>query len=292
MWTGALSSIPAFGGSMPEGRAMTPEQTDEVIAAIADALTDAELTIDELNEAVLARTGAWAGDLVMPAFSGMWPRWRQAISAAANRGALVFGPNRGRKVTYTNPRRRLTGFAPADGRAASAELLRRYLHAYGPATPQHVAKWLSAPRRWATELFDSLSDELQEVEVDGTRAWLLAGDTTMPDAAPQGVRLLPYFDAYVVGSHPREWVFPGRAHDRALAGGQAGNYPVLLIDGVVAGVWHQRRSGRKIDVTVEPFVDLSANQRRALDQHVGRIGEILEGKPQLTIGTVSVGPHA
>ena len=26
--------------------------------------------------------------------------------------------------------------------------------------------------------------------------------------------------------------------------GQAGNYPVVLVDGVVGGVWHQRRSGR------------------------------------------------
>ena len=64
-------------------------------------------------------------------------------------------------------------------------------------------------------------------------------------SAPHGVRLLPYFDAYVVGCQPRELLFPGRAAERALAGGQAGNYQVLLIDGVVAGVWHQRRSGRR-----------------------------------------------
>ena len=45
------------------------------------------------------------------------------------------------------------------------------------------------------------------------------------------MRLLPYFDAYVVGSHPREVVFPGRAYERALSGGQAGNFPVVLVDG-------------------------------------------------------------
>ncbi|MGN9844850.1 DNA glycosylase AlkZ-like family protein [Nonomuraea sp. H19] len=29
--------------------------------------------------------------------------------------------------------------------AALAELVRRYLYAYGPATPTHLAQWLSAP---------------------------------------------------------------------------------------------------------------------------------------------------
>ena len=80
--------------------------------------------------------------------------------------------------------------------------------------------------------------------------------------------------------------------DRALAGGQAGNFPVLLIDGIAAGVWHQRRSGRKLDITVEPFDRLTTTQRRELDDQVERIGDFLEGKPQLTIGAVTAGAHA
>jgi hypothetical protein len=292
LWTGALSAIPISRSSFPENVRLTPEQTDAVVEAIAIALDDAELTIDELTEAVIASAGPWAGDLVMPAFQGMWPRWRQVMDTAANRGALCFGPNRGRTVTYTSPRRWLPGFRPADGRTAAAEIVRRYLYAYGPATPQQFAQWLGAPRRWATELFDSLSGELQQVAVEGTRAWVAAGDITTPSTAPQGVRLLPYFDAYTVGCQPRELVFPGRAAERALAGGQAGNFPVLLIDGVAAGVWHQRRSGRRIEITVEPLGKLTAAQRRELDDQVERVGEILEGKSQLTIGTVTVGAHA
>jgi winged helix DNA-binding protein len=293
MWTGALSAIPSSSSSHPENVRLTPGQTDEIVEAIADALDDAELTIDELNEAVIAATGPWAAELVVPAFSGMWPRWRLGLSPAGMRGALCFGSNRGRKVTYTNPRRWLPGFRPADEQTALAEVVRRYLYAYGPATPQQFAQWLGAPRRWATELFDSLSGELQQVEVDGALAWLAAGDTMVPWTAPQGVRLLPYFDAYTVGCQPRELLFPGRAAERALTpSGQAGNFPVLLVGGTVAGVWHQRRSGRKLDITVEPFDRLTATQRRELDDQVERIGEFLEGKPQLTIGTVTAGGHA
>jgi hypothetical protein len=271
---------------------ITDEQREQLIEAIAVALNDAELTIDELNEAIIADVGAWAGDLVMPAFNGMWPRWRQVVDTAANRGVLCFGPNRGRNVTYTNPGRWLPGFRPADSRSALAGVVKCYLHAYGPATPQHFAKWLNAPPSWATELFASLSGELQQVELSGTRAWVPAGDIAVPSTPPQGVRLLPHFDAYAVGCHPRELLFPGVAAERALARGQAGNFPILLVEGIVAGLWHQRRSGRKLDITVEPFTPLSTRQRSELDEEVERIATFLEGKPTLTIGPVTVGPHA
>lgn len=293
LWAGALSAIPpSHRGHTKEVR-LTPEQTEEVIVAVAAALFDAELTIDGLSEAVIAATGPWAGELVMPAFNGMWPRWRMALSQVGIRGALCFGPNRGPNVTYTNPRRFLPGFAPVEGRAALAWLLKSYLYAYGPATPQHFAQWLNAPKSWAKELFDALSDELEPVEVNGSQAWVVAGDTAFPSTMLQSVRLLPYFDAYTIGSHPRELLFPGRAMQRALTpSGQAGNYPVLLINGIVAGVWHQRRSGRWLDITVEPFDQLTAHERRDLDGQVECLGTYLDAQPRLTIGTVVAGAHA
>lgn len=80
--------------------------------------------------------------------------------------------------------------------------------------------------------------------------------------------------------------------ERALTpSGQAGNYPVLLVDGVVSGVWHQRRSGRRLTVTVEPSTPTTA-QRAELDVQVERLEAVLEGAAELTIGKVSVGPHA
>jgi hypothetical protein len=71
-----------------------------------------------------------------------------------------------------------------------------------------------------------------------------------------------------------------------------GNYPVLLVDGVVAGVWHQRRRGRRTTVTVEPLGRLTARQEGELGEQVKRVGEVLEAEGELVIGEVTVGPHA
>lgn len=292
MWCGALSSLPPLRNALGKNARMTPEQTEEVIQAIDIALAETELTVDDLTEAIVAIVGNWAGDLVMPAFQGMWARWRQITYVAAHQGVLCFGPNQGRKVTYTNPRRWLPDFSLMPGEAALAALVKRYLYAYGPAAPQHFAQWLDLPKRQASDLFTSLAGELQQVELAGVQAWQVAGDSAMPSTPPKGVWLLPYFDAYVVGSHPRQLLYPGRAAERALARGQAGNFPVLLVDGVVAGVWHMQRSGRKLNMTVEPFGQLTLAQRCELDDQVEYIANFLDAKPQLTIGTVTAGAHA
>lgn len=292
MWCGALTALPATQNAFAPDVRLTPEQTEQVIEATGAVLAEAELTIDELTEAIVAATGAWAGDRVMPAFQEMWPRWRQVMHLAAQRGLLCFAPNRGRKVTYTNPQRWLPGFAPMEAEAALAALLNRYLAAYGPATSHHFAQWLAVPRRWASEQFEALGNELERVEVDGVSLWQVAGDEVKASAAAKGVRLLPYFDAYVVGCHPREQLFPGRAGERALAKGQAGNFPVLLVDGIAAGVWHQRRSGRTLQITVECFTPLDIAQRSELDDQVERVAAFFDAKPRLTLGQVTVGPHA
>jgi hypothetical protein len=268
MWTGALSALPSSVPAHPEGVRFTAGQAERVIAAIGDALADAELTVDELTAAIEDRAGPWAVERTMDAFQDKWPRWRQLTSTAAHRGVLCFGPDRGRQVTYTNPHRWRPGFRPADGDEALRALVTRYLFAYGPATPQHFARWLGIPPRHAAGLFGALAGQLERVELD-------------------------YFDAYVVAAQPRARLYPGAAGARALTpSGQAGNYPVLLIDGVVGGVWHQRRSGRRLAITVEPLRELTASQRRQLDDEAALVGTVMEATPTLTIGPVTTGPHA
>ena len=292
MWTGALSALPRPRSPFAEDVRLTDAQTEQVLAAIADALDDAALTVDELTAAVVKRAGSWAGDLVMPAFQGWWPRWRQALALAGTRGVLCFGPDRGRNVSYTSPRRWLPDLVPQPAGPAVDGLLRSYLRAYGPVSPQHLATWLSTRPTWAAERLGGLGAEVEQVEVEGVVGWQLAADE-VPARGPTGVRLLPYFDAYVVAGQPRQRLFRGSAAQRALSPtGQAGNFPVLLVDGTVAGVWHLARSGRRATLTVEPLVDLGARRRRLLDAEAARVGEVLEAAVSLAVGPVTVGGHA
>jgi hypothetical protein len=293
MWTGALSALPPSVPEHPDPIRFAPDQAEEVIAAIGDALSDSELTIDGLTDALRERLGEWAVERTMDAFQVKWPRWRQLTSTAAHRGVLCFGRPNSRNVTYTHPRRWIPGFKPMGGGAGLRVLVRSYLHAFGPATPQHFARWLGIPPSAATDVFAEQAGELEEVDLEGDRCWTAAGDTSTPTEPAEGVRLLPYFDAYAVVGQPRDRLYPSDAAKRALSpSGQAGNYPVVLVDGVVGGVWHARRSGRRVAITVEPLVPFSAAHRRDLEADVALVGAAMEAEPTLTVGTVTVGPHA
>jgi hypothetical protein len=288
-WTGALAAIPSHASL---GQLLTPGQTDQIVDAIADALRQDELTVDELNDAIVARTGAWAADPVMPAFQTMWPRWRAAMGTAGFRGALCFGAGRGRAATYRGPRQLLPGFRPAEAAPALGWLVQTYLRAYGPATPAHFARWLAVPGEWAARLFDHHRGDLAEVTVAGVPAWVLRHDAGDISAEPAGVRLLPYFDSYVVAGQPREHLFPGVASTRALSRGQAGNYPVILVDGVVRGLWHHRRSGKKLEITAELFQPAGTTQLEQLARQAERIGQFLQAEARLVLGEVGIGGHA
>jgi hypothetical protein len=291
MWTAALATVPSRTGNFPEGVRLTADESRRIVDAMAAALEDAELTADELDAALAARVGPWAVERTVDAFTSKWPRWRLALYDAMAQGLVCFGPNRGNKVTWTSVHRLVRGFEPMDRDEAIRALLRMYFQSYGPSTPAWLARWLAAPKHWADDAFTSFGDELSEVHVDGQPAWILADDRRFDAAPASGVRLLPYFDAYTIAWQPRELMFPGPASVRALSGGQAGPMPLLLVDGIVRGIWHQAKAAKALTITVEPFVELGPSQVDELEAQVARLGEISEAPARLTIAEVTVGAH-
>jgi DNA glycosylase AlkZ-like len=66
---------------------------------------------------------------------------------------------------------------------------------------------------------------------------------------------------------------------------------VLLVEGVVVGIWERRRSGGRFELRVESFVRLSAGQRAAVQAQAARIGEIVEAPVTLSFGAIRRRPH-
>lgn len=81
--------------------------------------------------------------------------------------------------------------------------------------------------------------------------WRLSDANSVELQRVPRVRMLPHFDAYVVAGQPRDLLFPSHTARRALKNGQAGAYLELLVDGVVASVWHLATRGSPFTLTVE-----------------------------------------
>jgi hypothetical protein len=261
-----------------------PREAKRILAVLADALDGRCLTREELVEAVTPKVSGWAKEHIG---SG----WGTVLGPAALNGVLIHGPPQGSRVTFVRPDQWLGRQQEWEPREALAELLRRYLAAFGPATHRDFAAWLAGSHlkaKAAKELLDSVAGELEEVEVEGRRAWLHAGDTRRAPA-PEGVRLIPEYDAYVMGSREREQLFSPAAIASAKAHGKGklegpGALSWLLLDGVVAGTWSRKRAGAVIELAVKPFAKLTKPQRAGVEEEAQRIGVLFGLEPRLKLG--------
>jgi hypothetical protein len=58
--------------------------------------------------------------------------------------------------------------------------------------------------------------------------------------------------------------------------------PVLLVDGVIAGVWRHEHAGERLAVTIEPFAEQPDTVRDAAEREAARLGLFLGAQPQIT----------
>jgi hypothetical protein len=150
-----------------------------------------------------------------------------------------------------------------DARDARLELARRYLHVFGPTTPEAFAEWAGIGPRQGTNAFDALGTSRTPVRTPIGDAWILTRDEPTFRAAsrpPAPARLLPSGDAfYLLQGTDRELLVTDATRRRQLWTPRV--WPgALLVEGEIAGTW--RRANEKVDV--EPWRRLSRAQRNAV----------------------------
>lgn len=146
---------------------------------------------------------------------------------------------------------------------ARLELARRYLHVFGPATPESFGAWAGTRPEPAGAAFDTLKGELTAVQTPIGEAWILASDEpgfrSLDGAA--STRLLPSGDTYyLLQGADRELLVPDP--DRRSRLWTSRVWPgAVLHHGDIVGTW--RRSGHK--VTVHPWRKLTPPDRDAVE---------------------------
>ena len=219
---------------------LTPEDVRTILNGVPEALKERPLTREELAERVHPGLSRGYGDLLKP---------------VAFRGELIFAPDS--RFTLPEP------FEPLDTEQATREIARRYLTRYGPGTREDLAKWFGSPSpavcgRW----IKALGDEVAETEF----GFALAADVEAIEAAePSGVvNLLPAFDQYVVAA-PRDTRATSAPERIYRPGGWFS--PVLLVDGVMAGVW----ALEKDTLTIEPFAPVGGEVKARAEAEAARL---------------------
>ncbi len=154
-----------------------------------------------------------------------------------------------------------------DPRDARLELARRFLHIFGPATPDAFATWAGIADRRGHDAFHALRVSpfpLTPVHTPVGDAWILAQDEPTFRATPAAraqARLLPSGDTFfllqgadrallVPDADRRQELWPSRVWPGAL-----------LLDGDLAGTWRRAEA----TMTIHPWRRLSPAERHAVE---------------------------
>ncbi len=155
-----------------------------------------------------------------------------------------------------------------------AEVLRRYLAVYGPATRAGFVRWFGmASPTPAGKAIEALGDEIVPVEIDGERVWHLASELeAIQTAKPTGVvNLLPAFDHYTVAAPRDVDVVLPKAFKARVYRPQGWLSPVVLLDGRMVGTWSHERTGKRLRVEVAPFKPLVKTVRAGIEAEAERL---------------------
>jgi DNA glycosylase AlkZ-like len=184
--------------------------------------------------------------------------------AAATGTVLIRWEGARLPVVWTVPPPQLS---PADARL---ELARRYLHIYGPTTPEAFRRWAGISVRSAVSVFAALGPSLTPVRTPVGEGWILARDEAAFLAGPgpaAPARLLPSGDAYfLLYGADRALLVPDEGRRAELWTPRV--WPgALLVGEEVAGTW--RRAGPVL--TVRPWRRLSPAERDAVTEEAGSL---------------------
>lgn len=196
---------------------------------------------------------------------------RRAWRAARNRAHLVHH----HETAYFRPRSKghfvpLDEPTPLDPTEARAEILRRYLLAFGPSSRRDIVRWSMLHVPEIQRALDRL-EPLQRYRDEQGRELLDVEGAPLPDAdTPAPVRFLPKWDNVLLAWADRTRVLP-EEYRKAVIRVNGDVAQTFLLDGLVAGLWREDE-GR---VVVEPFAPLPRSVRLEVEEEAGRLEAFL-----------------
>lgn len=196
------------------------------------------------------------------------PSGRQTVGGAAVSfllrpcsllGLVVFGEREGSSPTFTSYSR-WTGHPLAVRPDAEQQLVRKFLHFYGPSAPAALAFWLGCSPQQAARLWKTVEAEMQPVQVGKSKRYMLAEDLPLlcGDAPPLGMRMLGAHDPYL-DLRDQEVVLENKTLQRRVWRTVA-NPGAILEDGRIVGIWKAKTAGSRLEIRAELWEQLPASR--------------------------------
>jgi hypothetical protein len=192
------------------------------------------------------------------------------LTRQANRYALL-------RTVY--PQLNLEALNPEE---ALAQLVKRYLGTFGPATEEDIAWWTGLGKTKIQTALTALEPELLPIQIKNysDEYLMLKSDYTAmkkfkgPRSLP--VHLLPYEDPYLKGHQLRNRLVDGDHEKQVFIGGEA--QPTVLVNGKIVGMWNRVFHELTHVITIVLFHRLSRGEKNTLMEKARLICQMMVGK--------------
>ena len=145
-------------------------------------------------------------------------------------------------------------YCPLEPDEAARRLVRKYLHAYGPASPDQFASWLGCTKKQGRRMWDTLSGEMEPVSVLGKKAYVLKNDLEdilSPVLLKRPLLMLGPHDPYLDG-RDRLILQPDPALHRQIWK-TVSNPGAILREGEIVGIWNCRKKPKGLEIHFQLF---------------------------------------
>jgi hypothetical protein len=229
------------------------------LTAARKEFSERSLTFAEVKELIRAYEGETDVDAIAYAVRTKIPligvpngsRWR-----FGGRAPFVLGEDwLGRKLAKPDPR----------------QMVRRYLAAFGPATPGDATAWSGVGGM--RQVFEAMRSELRTFRDENGRELFDVPDGLLPGGDVEApVRFLPEYDNTLLGHRDRSRVIADEHRSRIYIGAGLMNGTVL-VDGFAVATWRIRDG----ELTLDPFRKLTKAEQKAIDPEADALREWLKG---------------
>jgi hypothetical protein len=154
------------------------------------------------------------------------------------------------------------------------ELVRRYLAAFGPATPGDAQAWSGLVGM--REVFEDLRSTLVTFRDERKRELFDLPDAPRPpEDTPAPVRYVPEFDNLVLAHQDRTRVLADEYRQRVTTPNLLVR-GTFLVDGFVAGIWTTERKKTVATLGLEPFVKVNKKVLAELEEEGDKLLAFVE----------------
>jgi hypothetical protein len=174
---------------------------------------------------------------------------------------ICSGPRQGKQFTYALFNERASKAQSLDHEESLAAIASRYFATRGPATVQDFMWWSGLTAKDAREGIAMLPKQFAR-KVIGSKEYIFIPRDIEKVENVQSTFLLPDYDEYGIAYKDRDALFnPNEVKGPGRGGHTIFNH-MLVVDGLIAGMWDRKLNGKNFTITTTPSVPLSKKQQR------------------------------